>query len=210
MHKVTCIYTFTSVPIYTNIYIGICSWMMILHCACTVLFYLLEYISLLDNQQKYAQVLCFLSTCKTRPNTFSVKINRKRSELVLWQNPYIHRKLQKAKWQHKNATKMFDYTTITDRLRLVCWSYESHPTGHMSISIFVYVETKCRDYWTPIGGDHEMPSQYQIFMRTRVIQKLMPAIYYYKREFLPKLVTSLLQTVLLVYRYVQAIKISLT
>ena len=32
-------------------------------------------------------------------------------------NPYTHRKIQKATWQHKNATKNFDYTTIADRLR---------------------------------------------------------------------------------------------
>ena len=31
-------------------------------------------------------------------------------------NPYTHRTIQKATWQHKNATKNFDYTTIADRL----------------------------------------------------------------------------------------------
>ena len=40
-----------------------------------------------------------------------------------------HRKIQKATWQHKNATKNFDYTTIADRLRTVSWSNNSHPTG---------------------------------------------------------------------------------
>ena len=44
-------------------------------------------------------------------------------------NPYTHRKIQKATWQHKNATKNFDYTTIADRLRTVSWSNSSHPTG---------------------------------------------------------------------------------
>ena len=34
-------------------------------------------------------------------------------------NPYTHRTIQKATWQHKNATKNFDYTTIADRLRTV-------------------------------------------------------------------------------------------
>ena len=38
--------------------------------------------------------------------------------------PYTHRKIQKATWQHKNATKNFDYTTIADRLRNI-----SYPTG---------------------------------------------------------------------------------
>ena len=32
-------------------------------------------------------------------------------------------------WQHKNATKNFDYTTIADRLRTVSWSNSSHQTG---------------------------------------------------------------------------------
>ena len=44
-------------------------------------------------------------------------------------NPYTHRIIQKATWQHKNATKNFDYTTIADRLRMVSWSNSSHPTG---------------------------------------------------------------------------------
>ena len=44
-------------------------------------------------------------------------------------NPYTHRTIQKATWQHKNATKKFDYTTIADRLRTVSWSNSSHPTG---------------------------------------------------------------------------------
>ena len=44
-------------------------------------------------------------------------------------NPYTHRTIQKTTWQHKNATKNFDYTTIADRLRTVSWSNSSHPTG---------------------------------------------------------------------------------
>ena len=44
-------------------------------------------------------------------------------------NPYTHRTIQKETWQHKNATKNFDYTTIADRLRTVSWSNSSHPTG---------------------------------------------------------------------------------
>ena len=44
-------------------------------------------------------------------------------------NPYTYRTIQKATWQHKNATKNFDYTTIADRLRTVSWSNRSHPTG---------------------------------------------------------------------------------
>ena len=44
-------------------------------------------------------------------------------------SPYTHRKFQKATWQHKNATKDFDYTTIAERLRTVSRSNSSHPTG---------------------------------------------------------------------------------
>ena len=34
-------------------------------------------------------------------------------------SPYTDRKIQKAKWKHKNATKNFDCTTIADHLRTV-------------------------------------------------------------------------------------------
>ena len=44
-------------------------------------------------------------------------------------NLYTHRTIQKATWQHKNATKTFNYTIIADRLRTVSWSNSSHPTG---------------------------------------------------------------------------------
>ena len=44
-------------------------------------------------------------------------------------SPYTNRKFQKASWQHKNATKTFDYTTTADRLRTVSWSTDSNPTG---------------------------------------------------------------------------------
>ena len=44
-------------------------------------------------------------------------------------SPYTHRKIQKEPWQHKNATKNFDYTTIADRLRTTSWGNDSHSTG---------------------------------------------------------------------------------
>ena len=50
-------------------------------------------------------------------------------------SPYTHKKIQKATWQHKNVTKNFDYTTITDRLRTVSKGSDSHPTGVVK---FVY------------------------------------------------------------------------
>ena len=44
-------------------------------------------------------------------------------------SPYTDRKIQKATWPHKNATKKFDYTTIADRLKTVSWGNNIHPTG---------------------------------------------------------------------------------
>ena len=44
-------------------------------------------------------------------------------------SPYTRRKIEKAMWQHKNATKDFDYITIADRLRTVSFGNDSHPTG---------------------------------------------------------------------------------
>ena len=38
--------------------------------------------------------------------------------------PYINGKFKKAKWQHKGATKMFDYTAVADRLRVVSGELE--------------------------------------------------------------------------------------
>ena len=54
---------------------------------------------------------------------------RKRSDSVLCQKPLHPQKNPKATGQHKNATKIFDYTTIADRIRTVSWSNSSHPTG---------------------------------------------------------------------------------
>ena len=42
--------------------------------------------------------------------------------------PPIPTENAKTKGQHKNATKIFDYTTIADRLRTVSWSNNRHPT----------------------------------------------------------------------------------
>ena len=42
--------------------------------------------------------------------------------------PYTEKKIQKATWQHKNATKNFDYTSIADRLRTVSWGNDNLST----------------------------------------------------------------------------------
>ena len=45
-----------------------------------------------------------------------------------YKSPYTDRQFQKATWQHKNATKNFDYKTIANRHRTVSWSNNSHRT----------------------------------------------------------------------------------
>ena len=44
-------------------------------------------------------------------------------------SPYTHRKIQKVTRQHKNATKNFDYKMIADRLTIVSWGNDIHPTS---------------------------------------------------------------------------------
>ena len=42
---------------------------------------------------------------------------------------FIYLPTEKSKKQRKTATKNFDDTTIADRLRMVSWVNNSHPTG---------------------------------------------------------------------------------
>ena len=44
-------------------------------------------------------------------------------------SPYTNRNVKRAKWQHKERHKKFDYTTVADQLRTVSWSNYVHPTG---------------------------------------------------------------------------------
>ena len=46
-----------------------------------------------------------------------------------YKKPLYQQKIRKPMENTKNATKNFDYTTIADRLKTVCWSNNSHPTG---------------------------------------------------------------------------------
>ena len=60
-----------------------------------------------------------------------VKKKGKRSDSVLWQKS-LHRTKQSKKQRdntYNNAIKNLDYITITDRLRTVSLSNNSHPTG---------------------------------------------------------------------------------
>ena len=56
---------------------------------------------------------------------------------VLRQKAYTHRKLEKAKRQHKNITKHFDYTPFAGRLRTVSWSSDSQPTGGRTVRTLI-------------------------------------------------------------------------
>ena len=44
-------------------------------------------------------------------------------------SPYTNINVKMANWQHKNATKNFDYTAIGDRLNVASWMNYKHPTG---------------------------------------------------------------------------------
>ena len=60
------------------------------------------------------------------------RIEEKREEIGLrsmTKAPTTTEKIQLTRWKHENATTTFDYTTISDRLRTVSWSNDSHPTG---------------------------------------------------------------------------------
>ena len=72
-----------------------------------------------------------LNAAKVKLDPYYVKIRPKGRDLTQSYDKrlYTHRKIQKASWQHKKATKNFDYTTIADRLRTVSWSNSTHPTG---------------------------------------------------------------------------------
>ena len=62
-------------------------------------------------------VLCLNQTLNEVP--VFIREKRKRSDLVIWQKPLLHRKIPKQHDNIKHATKNFDYITIADRLRMV-------------------------------------------------------------------------------------------
>ena len=65
-----------------------------------------------------------LRTSRTLPLFFIVLLFSPMTKAL-----YTNRKIKAPTWQHKNATKNFDYTTIADRLRTVSWGNENHQTG---------------------------------------------------------------------------------
>ena len=56
----------------------------------------------------------------------SLKKEKKERDLTqsFNKNPYTNRKVKRAKGQHKQCHKKFDYTAIADRLRMVIWVTE--------------------------------------------------------------------------------------
>ena len=62
------------------------------------------------------------------PISFCVARMKRKRKISDSQSPYTDRKIQKATWQHKNATKNFDFTMIAGRLGTVNWGNDSHPT----------------------------------------------------------------------------------
>ena len=68
-----------------------------------------------------------------------------RSDSVLWQKPlHPQNKSQKATWQHKNATKNFDYTTDS-----VLWQKPLHPQNKSQKATWQHKNaTKNFDYTT--------------------------------------------------------------
>ena len=70
--------------------------------------------------------------CNDRWCRYRTKWKEKKEEIWLipmTKAPFIHRTIQKATWQHKNATKNFYYTALADRLKTVSGSNNSHLTG---------------------------------------------------------------------------------
>ena len=47
--------------------------------------------------------------------------------------PYTNGNVKRAKCQHKQRHKKFDYTAVADRLRTVSWSNYGHPTGVVNL-----------------------------------------------------------------------------
>ena len=48
-------------------------------------------------------------------------------------SPYTNRNVKRAKWQHQQRHKKFDYTAVADRLRTVSLSNYGHPTGVVNL-----------------------------------------------------------------------------
>ena len=48
-------------------------------------------------------------------------------------SPCTNRNVRRAKWQHKQRNKKFDYRAVADRLRTVSWSNYGHPTGVVNL-----------------------------------------------------------------------------
>ena len=88
-------------------------------------------LSLLHKQFCHFHLLCPSIFLNTVLFVFHALMVRKRWYLTQSYDkiPYTAKKSIKATWQHKNANKNFDYTTVADRLRMVSLGNDSHRTG---------------------------------------------------------------------------------
>ena len=76
-------------------------------------------------------------TCKT-------KRKRKRSQSVVGQKPQHPQTNPKRNMTTQTRHQNFDYTTIADRLRAVCWGNNSRPTGVVKSHIIRYGQHACQ------------------------------------------------------------------
>ena len=61
----------------------------------------------------------------------------KRTDSVLWQKPLHSQKIQKASWQHKNAKKNFNYTTIANRLDINWIPLQPFAVRHVRVMLLL-------------------------------------------------------------------------
>ena len=89
----------------------------------------LTYILLFSNKAEFISIYSRLE--KNSKHLSSTSCKEKKEEIWLSHMRKAATPTEKSKketWQHKNATKNFDYTTIADLLRTVNWGNNIHPT----------------------------------------------------------------------------------
>ena len=79
----------------------------------------------------YISGICSVNVVLSMVNISSRYLETKGRDLTQSydKSPYTNRNVKRAKWQHKQRHKKFDYTAIADRLRTVSSSIYSHPAG---------------------------------------------------------------------------------
>ena len=81
----------------------------------------------------YVGQFCIIKPPSSFTRCFNYILNKVLWLLISWLSPMSKAPIpienSTANWQHKNASQIFDYITIADRLRTVSWSNNSHQTG---------------------------------------------------------------------------------